>query len=54
MNKVNKIYNQIKRKGLLEDRSEYDVEDLQKAYKLNKKEAKSLYLKIQLWRRNHK
>ena len=49
--KVDKLFNSFKREDLLEDRSEYDKEDLQLAYpELNKKEAKLLYLKLQKWK----
>ena len=45
---VDKLLNSFKRDDLLEDRMEYDEEDLQLAYpQLNKKEVKLLYLKIQ-------
>lgn len=51
--KVDKIWNSWKRQDLLEDRSEYDVEDLQKAYPvLNKSEAKLLWLRLMKWRRS--
>ena len=46
--KVDKLFNSFKKDDLLEDRSEYDDEDLQLAYpQLNKKEVKLLYLRIQ-------
>ena len=46
--KVDKLFNSFKKDDLLEDRSEYDEEDLQLAYpQLNKKEVKLLYLRIQ-------
>jgi hypothetical protein len=49
--KVDKLFNSFKKNDLLEDRSEYDEEDLQLAYPdLNKKEVKLLYLKIQQWK----
>jgi len=52
--KVTSLYNTFKRKGLLEDRSEYDTDDLKKAYpELSDKEAKLLYLRLQKWRRNN-
>ncbi|MCX6749900.1 MAG: hypothetical protein NTZ83_00415 [Candidatus Pacearchaeota archaeon] len=45
------VFNSIKKNDLLEDRVEYDEEDLQSSYpELNKKEAKLLYLKIQKWK----
>jgi len=45
---VEKVFNSMKKNDLLEDRSEYDQEDLKLAYpNLNEKEAKLLYLKIQ-------
>lgn len=49
--KVERLFNSFKKNDLLEDRSEYDEEDLQLAYpELNKKEAKLLYLKVQQWK----
>ena len=49
--KVNKLFDSFKEENLLEDRSEYDEEDLQLLYsQLNKKEVKLLYLKIQKWK----
>lgn len=49
--KVDKLFNSFKKNDLLEDRSEYDEEDLKLAYPdLNKKEVKLLYLKIQQWK----
>ena len=48
---VNRLFNSFKKNDLLEDRAEYDEEDLQSAYpQLNEKEAKLLYLKIQRWK----
>jgi hypothetical protein len=48
---VERLFNSFKKNELLEDRAEYDKEDLQLAYpKLNKKEVKLLYLKIQKWK----
>ena len=48
---VNKLFNSLKKEDLLEDRAEYDEEDLRLAYpNLNKKEAKILFLKIQKWK----
>ena len=48
---VDRLFNSMKKNDLLEDRSEYDEEDLQQTYpELNKKEAKLLYLKLQKWR----
>ena len=48
---VEKVFNSFKKNDLLEDRAEYDKEDLQSAYpQLNEKEAKLLYLKLQKWR----
>ena len=47
---VERAFNSFLKEDLLEDRGEYDEEDLQLAYpKLNKKEVKLLYLKIQKW-----
>ncbi len=51
MKSINKLFAELKREDLLEDRSEYDVEDLQSAYELNKKQARMLYLKIQKWKK---
>ncbi len=49
--KVERLFNSFKKKDLLEDRIEYDEEDLQLAYpELNKKEVKLLYLKLQKWK----
>ena len=46
--KVDRLFNSFKKEDLLEDRSEYDEEDLQSTYpQLNKKEVKLLYLKLQ-------
>ena len=48
---VDKIFNSFRKNDLLEDRAEYDEEDLLLAYpQLNKKEAKLLYLKVQKWK----
>ena len=48
---VEKLFNSFKKEDLLEDRIEYDEEDLQLAYpELNKKEVKLLYLKLQKWK----
>ena len=52
MNKINKLFSELKKNDLLEDRSEYDIEDLQSTYKLNKKDAKLLFLKIKKWKGN--
>lgn len=53
--KVEKVFNSLKKNDLLEDRSEYDTEDLLLAYpQLNEKEAKLLFLKIQKWKRSKK
>lgn len=46
-NKVNKIFSEIKKNDLMEDRREYDSSDLQSAYGLNKKDSRMLFLKIQ-------
>ncbi len=52
---VEKVFNSFKKNDLLEDRVEYDKEDLQSAYpQLNEKEAKLLYLKIQKWKYSKK
>ena len=51
---VNKLFDSLKKEDLLEDRAEYDEEDLKLAYpKLNDKEAKMLFLKIQKWKHKH-
>ena len=48
---VEKVFNSFKKNDLLEDRAEYDKEDLQSAYPhLNEKEVKLLYLKLQKWK----
>ena len=48
---VEKVFNSLKKNDLLEDRTEYDKEDLQLAYpQLNEKESKLLFLKIQKWK----
>ncbi len=48
---VDRLFSSFRKEGLLEDRAEYDEEDLQLAYpQLNKKEAKLLYLKVQKWK----
>lgn len=48
---VDRLFNSFRKEDLLEDRSEYDEEDLQKSYpQLNKKGAKLLYLKLQKWK----
>ena len=45
---VVEVFKKLKKNDLIEDRREYDVEDLQSAYpSLTKTEAKLLYLKIQ-------
>ena len=49
--KVDRLFNSFKKEDLLEDRAEYDKEDLQSAYpELNEKEVKLLHLKIQHWK----
>lgn len=51
-NNVDKIWKSWKKNGLLEDRAEYDEDDLKKAYPyLNKKDIRLLYLKLQKWRK---
>ena len=48
---IDRLFNSFRKEDLLEDRAEYDEEDLQLAYpQLNKKEAKLLYLKVQKWK----
>lgn len=48
---VERVFNSFKKEDLLEDRAEYDEEDLQLAYpRLNEKEVKLLYLKLQKWK----
>lgn len=48
---VDWLFSSFKRNDLLEDRSEYDEEDLKLAYpQLNEKGVKLLYLKIQKWK----
>ena len=52
---VDRLFNSLKKNDLLEDRSEYDEEDLQLAYpQLNEKGAKLLYLKLQKWKYSKK
>lgn len=48
-NKVNKLFNDFKKNDVMDDRREYDEEDLKKTYNLNKKDAKLLSLKIKKW-----
>lgn len=49
--KIERLFSSFKKEDLLEDRVEYDQEDLQLAYpQLNEKEAKLLYLKLQKWK----
>ena len=52
MKKINKLFSELKKNDLLNDRSEYDIEDLQSTYKLSKKDAKLLFLKIKKWKGN--
>jgi len=48
---VDRVFNSFKKNDLLEDRAEYDEEDLRDAYpQLNNKEIKLLYLKVQKWK----
>jgi len=48
---IDKLFNSFKKEDLLEDRVEWDKEDLQSAYpQLNKKEVKLLYLKLRKWK----
>lgn len=48
---VDRLFNSFRKENLLEDRAEYDEDDLQLAYpQLNKKEVKLLYLKVQQWK----
>jgi len=48
---VERLFNSFKKEGLLDDRAEYDEEDLQSAYpQLNQKGVKWLYLKIQKYK----
>ena len=48
---VDRLFNSFKKDDLLEDRAEYDEEDLQQAYpQLNKKGVKLLYLKLQKYK----
>lgn len=49
--KVERLFNSFKKEDLLDDRSNYDKEDLELSYpQLNEKEIKLLYLKLQKWR----
>ena len=51
-NKTKKLINFFKKTNLIEDRFEYDQEDLQLAYpNFNKKEIKSLYLELKKQKR---
>lgn len=52
MTKVTKLFAEFKREGLLDDRSQYDTEDLMSTYHLNKKEGRMLYLKLRKWRKS--
>ena len=48
---VDRLFSSFKKEGLLQDRSEYDEQDLQQAYpQLNNKGVKLLYLKLQKWK----
>jgi hypothetical protein len=48
---VDRLFNSFKKEGLLQDRSEYDEQDLKLAYpQLNEKGVKLLYLKLQKWK----
>jgi len=48
---VERLFNSFKKNDLLEDRVEYSEEDFQLAHpRLNEKEAKMLYLKVQHWK----
>ena len=52
---IDRLFNSMKKNDLLDDRAEYDKEDLQQAYpQLNDKEAKLLYLKLQKWKYSKK
>lgn len=42
-----KLFDQIVRLGLLEDRREYDIDDLQSTYRLTRVEAAELFVRIQ-------
>ena len=49
--KADKLFRFLKKEDLLEDRAEYDEEDLQSTYpNLNEKETKLLYLRIKKWK----
>jgi len=49
--KADKLFRFMKKEGLLEDRAEYDEDDLKSAYPdLNDKETRLLFLKIQRWK----
>lgn len=45
--KVQSTFNSIKDEGLLDDRGEYDVEDLESAYQLSSEDAQKLFTLIQ-------
>ena len=51
--KAETIYKIIVDNDLVEDRKEYDVEDLQNAYKLNQREALLLYTKLHPFKVKH-
>jgi len=48
---VDRLFSSFKKEGLLEDRSEYDEQDLKSAYpQLSDKGAKLLHLMLQKWK----
>jgi len=52
---VDRLFSSFKKEGLLEDRSEYDEQDLKLAYpQLNEKGVKLLFLKLQRWKYSKK
>ncbi len=51
MKSINKLFQELKKEDLLDDRSNYDVEDLMSAYQLKRKEALILFRKIQHWKK---
>ena len=52
---VEKVFSSIRKNDLLEDRSEYDEEDLKLAYpQLSDKGAKLLHLMLQKWKYSKK
>ncbi len=54
VSKVTKLFNDFKKRDVLEDRSEYDADDLKSTYpQLSEKESKLLYLRLRKWRKTN-